>query len=171
MSNLSRFFKDWETSVSSAEWCTLQYWMALWRSLIWIKKKEVVQGQNLVVHHNQPALNQNYIHWLRSIVPNLTSKTGTSYYICLGFHNILICAAEFYDQQCQILLQVYNYIAFRICPLLSVRLIRAWLVEYFNRKQNCNKYIRLLMYRKLDSLLYMRFSMTFSRLDRSDIEL
>ena len=49
----------------------------------------------------------------------------------------------------------------RVCLILSVRLMRAWVVDYFGRKPNCNKYIRLWMSRKLDSLLYISFSMIF----------
>ena len=70
-----------------------------------------VLGQNLLVHQNQLALNQNYNHWLSQIVYDLTSKTWTSHYIRLGFHNILIFAVGFYDEQYQMpsaSLQIYH---------------------------------------------------------------
>ena len=58
-----------------------------------------------------------------------------------------------------------------VCLILSERLIRVWVVEYFGWKPNCNKYIRLLMSRKLFRLLHISFSMKISILDRRDIGL
>ena len=40
----------------------------------------------------------------------------------------------------------------RVCLILSVRLITAWVVKYFGQKPNCNEYIRLMMPRKLDMI-------------------
>ena len=59
----------------------------------------------------------------------------------------------------------------RVCLILSVRLIRAWLVECFCQKPNCKEYIRLLISKKLESLVYMSFSMIFSILEKWDIGL
>ena len=42
--------------------------------------------------------------------------------------------------------------------ILPVKLIRAWVVEYFGRKPNCNDYIRLLMSRQLDTWVRWAFS-------------
>ena len=88
--------------------------------------------------------------------------------------NILICAVGFYDQQYQMpfaSISQPKLPSSKDCLILSVRLIRTWVVEYFGRKPNCNEYVRLLMSRKLGRLLHMSFLIIFSILDRVDIGL
>ena len=60
LTSLLRFFTHLlvlKRCISSAKWCTLPY------GDHYKLKKEVVLSQNLVVHNNQLALNQNHTHW------------------------------------------------------------------------------------------------------------
>ena len=59
----------------------------------------------------------------------------------------------------------------RVYQIISVRLIRAWVVEYFCQKPNYDKYNILLISSQLDSLLYTSFSIIFSILDNLGIDL
>ena len=71
--------------------------IALWRSMIWIKRKSGTRTEPSGTPHNLLTLNQNH-YPLIQIDYDLTSRTWTSHNIYLRFRNVLICAVGFYDQ-------------------------------------------------------------------------
>ena len=124
-------------------------------------RKEAIVEQNLVVHHNLLALSTNYIHWWRQIFGNLTGKTWSR--VLWSTISNAFCKYKIVPQP--------KLPSSWVHIILSVRLIRIWVTGYFCRKANFHKYVILLMRRKLDSLLYINFSMIYSKLDKSDIGL